>query len=175
MRHNLSYCCLFAPRIYIVVLRTHPVRGESHNQRNATGEVATLPWLKIPTYSDSVKHWDFCKGHWKHFCFFTRECVGRLPHPDTTNIKRAYQELCESLFATEQSIPCGHHNNHMPWWVKRLRDLLMLFSLHPNVDWWHFIPAFASWREEAGAMGRSCQFHWQKSILYSTRKAILIL
>jgi len=36
------YYCLFAPRIYIVVLRAHPVRGESHIQRNATGEVATL-------------------------------------------------------------------------------------------------------------------------------------
>ena len=27
---------------YIFVLRAHPVRGESHNQRNTTGEVATL-------------------------------------------------------------------------------------------------------------------------------------
>ena len=37
------YYCLFAPRIYIyiVVLRTLSVRGESHNHRNATGEVAT--------------------------------------------------------------------------------------------------------------------------------------
>jgi len=26
----------------ISVLRAHPVRGESHNQRNTTGEVATL-------------------------------------------------------------------------------------------------------------------------------------
>jgi len=40
-RRDHSYC-LFAPRIYIVVLRAHPVRGESHNQRNASGEVATL-------------------------------------------------------------------------------------------------------------------------------------
>jgi len=30
--------------IYVgVVLRAHPVRGESHNQRNANGEVATGP------------------------------------------------------------------------------------------------------------------------------------
>ena len=36
------YYCLFAPHIHIFVLRAHPVRGESHNQRNATGEVATL-------------------------------------------------------------------------------------------------------------------------------------
>jgi len=27
---------------YGVILRAHPVCGESHNQRNATGEVATL-------------------------------------------------------------------------------------------------------------------------------------
>jgi len=26
---------------YVVVLRTHPIRGESHIQRNATVEVAT--------------------------------------------------------------------------------------------------------------------------------------
>jgi len=44
MRRNLSYYCLLAPRIYIYifVLRTHPVRGESHNQHNTTGEVATV-------------------------------------------------------------------------------------------------------------------------------------
>jgi len=42
MRRNLSYYCLLAPRINIFVLRAHPVRGESHNQRNATGEVATV-------------------------------------------------------------------------------------------------------------------------------------
>jgi len=35
------YYCLFAPHIYFVVPRAHPVRGESHNQRNANGEVAT--------------------------------------------------------------------------------------------------------------------------------------
>jgi len=30
-----------ATYIYGVVLRAHPVPGESHNQRNITGEVAT--------------------------------------------------------------------------------------------------------------------------------------
>ena len=35
------YYCLFAPHAYIFVLRAHPVCGESHNQRNATREVAT--------------------------------------------------------------------------------------------------------------------------------------
>jgi len=42
MRCSLSYYCLLATRIYIFVLHAHPVRGESHNQRNATGEVATV-------------------------------------------------------------------------------------------------------------------------------------
>jgi len=47
MRRNLSYYCLLPPRIYIFVLSAHPVRGESHNQRNATGEVATVLRLQL--------------------------------------------------------------------------------------------------------------------------------
>jgi len=35
------YHCLFTPHMYIVVLRTHTVHGESHNQCNANGEFAT--------------------------------------------------------------------------------------------------------------------------------------
>jgi len=31
-----------ATYMYGVVLHAHPVRGESHNQRNTTGEVATV-------------------------------------------------------------------------------------------------------------------------------------
>jgi len=38
------YYCLFAPHVYIIVLRAHPVCGESHNQCNVTREVATLPF-----------------------------------------------------------------------------------------------------------------------------------
>jgi len=37
------YYCLFTPHTYIFVLRAHPVHGESYNQRNTTGEVATIP------------------------------------------------------------------------------------------------------------------------------------
>ena len=33
-----------ATYMYGVVLHAHPVRGESHNQRNTTGEVATTQW-----------------------------------------------------------------------------------------------------------------------------------
>ena len=36
-----------ASYLYGVVLHAHLVRGESHNQRNTTGEVATLQSLKI--------------------------------------------------------------------------------------------------------------------------------
>jgi len=37
------YYCLVTPHLYIIVLRAHPGRGESHNQCNATGEFPTLP------------------------------------------------------------------------------------------------------------------------------------
>jgi len=38
--------------MYGVILHAHPVRGESHNQRNTTGEVATRPpLLPIVGYS----------------------------------------------------------------------------------------------------------------------------
>jgi len=39
------YYCLFVPRIYIVALCAHPVRGESHIQCNANREVATTSLL----------------------------------------------------------------------------------------------------------------------------------
>jgi len=42
--HSIGIALLLLVRatcIYIIVLRAHPVRGESHIQRNATGEVAT--------------------------------------------------------------------------------------------------------------------------------------
>jgi len=54
--------------------------------------------LKIPAYSDPVTHWNFCKADWKHFCLLTGESVERLPPLDITNTKKAYQEICESLF-----------------------------------------------------------------------------
>jgi len=47
MRRNLSYYCLLAPRTYIFLLHAHPVCGESHNQRNTIGEVATVGWKRF--------------------------------------------------------------------------------------------------------------------------------
>ena len=49
---SLCYC-LFAPHIFGVVLRVHPVRGESHIQRNASGDVATTP--KNPKIAENVQ------------------------------------------------------------------------------------------------------------------------
>jgi len=40
------YYCLFVPHTCIVVLRAHPVRGESHIQRNNNGEVVTRIYLE---------------------------------------------------------------------------------------------------------------------------------
>jgi len=55
---------LHATYVYGVVLHAHSVRGESHNQRNTTGEVATVPSMdlqgpyfsgfKDPLFSDST-------------------------------------------------------------------------------------------------------------------------
>jgi len=39
---------MFAPHIYIgVILRAHPIRGESHIHRNVNGEVATLSYQDV--------------------------------------------------------------------------------------------------------------------------------
>ena len=51
MPRSLCYC-LFSPRIYIVVLRAHPVRGESQIPRKATEEVATQPYQCFQLLSD---------------------------------------------------------------------------------------------------------------------------
>jgi len=58
------YYCLFTPHIYIIVLRAHPIRGESHNQRNATGEVATT---SPPFYNEPHRSYVLlCEGWTQH-------------------------------------------------------------------------------------------------------------
>jgi len=48
MPWSLYYCFACSHHIYMeAVLRAHPVRGESHIQRNASGEIATLPFLSL--------------------------------------------------------------------------------------------------------------------------------
>ena len=47
---------------------------------------------------------------------------------DTTNIEKAYQELCESLlFAAEQCIPLSRCKNYMPCWDKECETLYRSF------------------------------------------------
>jgi len=65
-RRNLSYYCLLAPLIYIFVLLAHPVRGESHNQRNATGEVATKPGV-LKRINDGMACWMLSRGDQPRF------------------------------------------------------------------------------------------------------------
>jgi len=55
-RHDHFIIALFVPQIYGVMFRAHPVRGESHIQRNSKREVATVPTqLKMNLKSGIIK------------------------------------------------------------------------------------------------------------------------
>ena len=61
--HSIGITLLFLVRtthIYIFILHAHPIRGESHNQHNATGKVATTspPFYNKPHQS----HVLLCEG-----------------------------------------------------------------------------------------------------------------
>jgi len=49
-----------------VVLHAHPVRGESHNKRNTTGEVATVPTLV--SFPIDLSRYSFTSHCMKQFC-----------------------------------------------------------------------------------------------------------
>ena len=75
--------------------------------------------LKVPACSYPVKRRNFRKARCKRFCPLTGESVERLPPTDTTNIGKAYQELCDSLiFVAKQCIPPSRRKNYVPSWVK---------------------------------------------------------
>jgi len=83
MRRNISYYCLFAPSSHSVFLRAHPVRGESHNQRNTTGEVATVPELFYKNGPESlyIENWGtmppiftWCVTNFGHLTALTFQC-----------------------------------------------------------------------------------------------------
>ena len=59
------YHCLFAPCIYIVAFHAHPVRCESHNQRNANGEVAT----EAPVIPRKMANDPQVENHWLRVIF----------------------------------------------------------------------------------------------------------
>jgi len=66
-------------------------------------------------YSVSVKRWNFRKSGRKRFDLLTGKSVVSLPPPDTSNIEKAYQELCESLlFAAEQCVFLSRRKNYVP-------------------------------------------------------------
>ena len=82
--HSIGITLLLLVRatyIYGVVLHAHPVRGESHNQRNTTGEVATL------------------LNNWQTFLF----CILRQ------NIYRAYFVFWGKI-STEAILPVVEHD-----------------------------------------------------------------
>ena len=84
----------------------------------------TPPRLKVPARSDPLKCWNFGNDYWKRFCFLTGKSVKRLPLPDTTNIEKAFQQLCESLlFAAKQLIPLSRRTNFVPCWDKECETL----------------------------------------------------
>jgi len=67
---------------YGVILHAHPVRGESHNERNTTGEVATAEYLKLqenhqltlnapasflqPAKMSNLSHWSHISPMWRN-------------------------------------------------------------------------------------------------------------
>jgi len=51
MQWSLYYCLFVRHILYMdVILRAHPIHGESHIQHNANGEVATLPKLNFTCF-----------------------------------------------------------------------------------------------------------------------------
>ena len=64
-----------ATHIYFFILRAHPIRGESHNQRNATGEVATTsPPFYEPHRRSLCEGWT---GHDLHILVTAPVCCDR--------------------------------------------------------------------------------------------------
>ena len=57
-----------------VILRAHPVRGESHNQRNTTGEVATELYANV----------DFIKINYAFLCVPWGDIVANFSDVDLT-------------------------------------------------------------------------------------------
>jgi len=58
------YYCLFEQHTYIFVLRAHAVHGESHNQRNTTGEVATAATLVHVVLCMTICSTDIPTSNW---------------------------------------------------------------------------------------------------------------
>jgi len=92
------FYCLFAPHRCIFVLRAHPVRGESYNQRNTTGEVATVDFLQHEI-----------EGNWCAKTCFCHVRMRGMEWSELTKLRTSsnhYQALEISLLlATPEKIP----------------------------------------------------------------------
>ena len=116
--HDL-YCCLLP-------------RCEALRTCRSGFPIATPPRFKVPAQSDPVKRWNFRKADWKRFCFLKGESVKKLPPPDTPDIDRAYQNICEYLLsAAKQYIPRGRRKNYVPCWDKECENLYRSFIRAP--------------------------------------------
>jgi len=67
----------------------------------------------------------------KCFCLLTGESIDRWPHPNTSNIEKAYQDFCESVMPTaKHCIPHGRRKKLCAMLGQRVQDPLTL--LHPS-------------------------------------------
>jgi len=147
------YYCLFAPHISGVFLRAHPVRGESHIQRKANGEVATTsPHFCNEPHRSHV----LCEGFTQYdlhilvtapFCCdrkdraasgqsFTSHCGSKQQSsPDEITLVVAIRKYSQ-LFTRFTSIVRGHpprslHRDHSIIACSRHIYLGVVFRAHP--------------------------------------------
>jgi len=89
-----------------------PSAGQTCSRRVPTVATSALPHNATETQGScpqrSGEASEFSHGWLKVLCLLTDESVYRLPHPDTPNIERAYQDFCESLLSTAK--PCSLSN-----------------------------------------------------------------
>ena len=96
------YYSLFVPHIYMwVVLHTHPIRGESHIQRNANWEVATTSPL-------------FTTNHANRTFFLWRLHLTRPSHPGYSTILLR-SESSSGKCAKLHTVAASNNRDHMPW------------------------------------------------------------
>jgi len=125
----------------------------------------------MPAYNESVN--SFRKGNWNRACFLFKECVVRLPPPDTTNIEKAatsghnkHREgtpgtMREPLLAAKQSISRGVRKNYMTCWDRECETLYRSFFRAPAglILTEPLRLYFCRYTKKAKALRRNCPFH----------------
>jgi len=115
------YYCLFAPHVYIAILRAHPVRGESHIQRNATGEVATTspPFNNEPHCLDVL---------------FVKAAPGTTFHILVTAPFCCDRKIPNGMCAKLSTVATSNNRDHAPQ---------LLFAYASN-----FVQSFTAWNRQ---------------------------